>query len=241
MEHIVVQRAAFLPGSSGLLIQSYRLAVATSEGDQSLSKPADEFRPSTSRIEAFSDGVFAIVLTLLVLDLRVPKLADGYTERDLFNALVDLGPRLVGFFVSFLVIAIFWVNHHQLFHSLARASRALLWHNNHLLFWMCVIPFPTAFLGEYHDRVVPVMLYGFVLFMGGVAFNLVLRHAVRAGLFDPTHSSESLRKAVRRGVIGPIVYAAAVLLALVSVYIPLVLFIVVPLLYFIPQKIVRGE
>lgn len=200
-----------------------------------------EYTPSTTRIEAFSDGVFAIVLTLLVLELRVPKIADTASEADFLRALVELGPNLFGFGVSFLVIAIFWVNHHQLFHSLERANRRLLWHNIHLLFWMCVIPFPTAFIGEYHDHLVPVMLYGFVMMMGGVAFNLMLRCALRSGLVAADVSSAVMRWAVRRGTIGPIAYGIAVVSALLSVWVPLVLYILVPLFYFVPQKIVREE
>ena len=206
-----------------------------------MSDQTPEYTLSTTRIEAFSDGVFAIVLTLLVLELRVPKLPEAASTIDFLHALIALGPNLFGFAVSFLVIAIFWVNHHQLFHSLERANRRLLWHNIHLLFWMCVIPFPTAFIGEYHERLVPVMLYGVVMMMGGVAFNLMVRCALRSGLAAPGVSASVMRWAVRRGMIGPIAYGVAVLAAFVSVWIPLVLFIVVPLFYFVPQKIVREE
>jgi uncharacterized membrane protein len=200
-----------------------------------------EFSPSTNRIEAFSDGVFAIVATLLVLELRVPELADNFTEAETFNALYKLGPKFAGFVFTFLALAIYWVNHHQLFHSIKSADRPLLWYNNALLFWLCFVPFPTAFIGEYPSRIVPVMLYGSVMTAAGISFNLLARHAVKAKLFRESISQTTLKKSMRRGMLGPIVYSISVITAPLSTCISLVIFAVVPLLYFIPQKIVEEK
>ncbi len=202
--------------------------------------PIAEYTPSTTRIEAFSDAVFAIVVTLLVLELHVPKLPEGFTERQMLGELWRLAPNFFGFLVSFFVLAIFWVNHHQFFHSLRSASRGLLWHNNHLLFWLCFVPFPTAFVGEYHTSRMPVMLYAFMLGMAGIAFNLMVRHAAKRNLFHPEIPDAYLRRAMRRGIFGPVLYFGAMALALVSVEAALALFAVVPVLYFIPQKILRS-
>ncbi len=198
-----------------------------------------EYTPGTSRIEAFSDGVFAIVVTLLVLELRVPQMPVNFTSRDILEQLLKLGPKFISFALSFVVVAIFWVNHHQLFHSLAKTDRALLWYNNNLLFWLSFVPFPTAFIGEYPTSTVPVMFYGFVMFCAGVSFNLLLKHGIKADLFDPAISKETTQQAVKRGQLGPVIYFISIVGALISVYISLAIFILVPVFYFIPQKIVR--
>src|SRR2546425_782379 len=99
---------------------------------------------STQRIEAFSDGVFAIIVTLLVLDLKVPDLPQQITNQETLQALFNLAPQFISFVLSFFILCIFWVNHHQFFHTIKTADRKLLWLNNLLLFWLCFIPFPTA-------------------------------------------------------------------------------------------------
>lgn len=200
-----------------------------------------EFTPGTSRIEAFSDGVFAIVVTLLVLELRVPHLIENFTDKDVLNELFHLAPKFISFALSFLVIAIFWVNHHQMFHSLEKTDRTLLWLNNLLLFCLSFIPFPTAFIGEYPTSMVPVMLYGLSMFAASISFNILLRHAIRADLFHTSISRLTLKESVRRGKFGPIIYFISIISALISVYISLAIFILVPVFYFIPQKIVRED
>lgn len=200
-----------------------------------------EFTPGTSRIEAFSDGVFAIVVTLLVLELRVPHLPENFTTNDVLTELFHLAPKFISFALSFAVIAIFWVNHHQLFHSLEKTDRSLLWYNNLLLFWLSFIPFPTAFLGEHPLSMIPVIFYGLVLFLASVSFNLIFYHAVREKLFYPTISKAVIRQGIKKSYLGPAVYFISIISALVSVYISLAVFILIPILYFIPQKIVKDE
>ena len=200
-----------------------------------------EFTPGTSRIEAFSDGVFAIVVTLLVLELRVPHLPDNYTSADVLTEILLLSPKFISFALSFLVIAIFWVNHHQMFHSIEKTDRAFLWYNNLLLFCMSFIPFPTAFIGEYPTGVVPVMLYGLAMFAAALSFNILLRYAIKADLFYPSISKQTLRESVKRGKFGPVIYFISIAGALISVYISLAIFILVPIFYFIPQRIVRED
>lgn len=192
-------------------------------------------------MEAFSDGVFAIVVTLLVLELRVPSLPENFSTQDVLKELLHLSPKFFSFAMSFVIVAIFWVNHHQFFHSLEKTDRAMLWYNNLLLFWLSFVPFPTAFIGEHPVSMIPVMLYGAVLFFAGVSFNLMLRHAVKANLFHKSVSDEVLKKGITRGVIGPVVYFVSIISAFISVYISLAIFLLVPVIYFIPQKIVRLE
>ena len=190
---------------------------------------------------AFSDGVFAIVVTLLVLELRVPVLPENFSTQDVLKELLRLFPKFFSFAMSFVIVAIFWVNHHQFFHILEKTDRAMLWYNNLLLFWLSFVPFPTAFIGEHPVSMIPVMLYGAVLFFAGVSFNLMLRHAVKAKLFLKSVSDEVLNQSVKRGVIGPVVYFVSIISAFISVYVSLSIFLLVPVIYFIPQKIVRLE
>lgn len=199
-----------------------------------------EYLPSTSRIEAFSDGVFAIVVTLLVIELGVPHMPDGFTSSDLLNELIHMSPKFISFILSFTVIVIFWSNHHQLFHSLQKADRKLLWLNNLLLFWMSFIPFPTALLGEYPLSIVSVIFYGAVLFFGSVSFNLIVTYAADKKMYFPDISNDVLKSAIKRGRIGPLVYFVSIISAFISVYISLAIFIIVPVIYFIPQKIERS-
>ena len=198
-----------------------------------------EYTPGTSRIEAFSDGVFAIVVTLLVLELRVPHLPENFTSKDVITELLHLAPKFISFALSFLIVAIYWVNHHQFFHSLEKTDRSLLWYNNLLLFTLSFVPFPTAFLGEYPTGMVPVMLYGAAMFASAFSFNLMLKHAVRSDLFLASVSKEVISESIKKGKLGPIVYLIATACAFISVYISLAIYVIVPVLYFIPQKIVR--
>ncbi len=131
--------------------------------------------PST-RIEAFSDGVFAIILTLLVWQLRVPYLTENATLGKNLGQLAYIVPKFISFVLSFVFVAIFWVNHHQLYHTVKTADRALLWHNMHLLFWLCVIPFPTAILGDHPAMPLAAMCLGFVLMMAGLTAYIMRKH-----------------------------------------------------------------
>lgn len=208
---------------------------------QDLKTGEKEFTPSTARIEAFSDGVFAIIVTLLVLELRVPQLAHEFTNKDALTALYNLLPKFFGFALSFLVVAIFWVNHHQLFHSLRVTDRTLMWYNNLLLFWLSFVPFPTAFLGEHLTGTVPVMLYGAVLTLAGLSFNLIVRQGIKKDLFLPEIPRERIEQGAKRGSWGPIIYLLSVIAAPFSVYISLAIFVLVPIMFFIPQRIYQRE
>jgi uncharacterized membrane protein len=183
---------------------------------------------STKRIEAFSDGVIAIAMTLLVLDLKVPATPD----------LSEIGPQFTSFVLSFFVVCIFWVNHHQFFHILDKATRKLLWLNNLLLFWICFIPFPTAFLGRYPTHVLAVMLYGAVLCAAAVSFSLMTHYAMFKGNLMERHvGMEERKSAQQRSYWGIILYGLSVVLAPVSVTISLAIFCIVPLIYFVPRRV----
>jgi uncharacterized membrane protein len=197
---------------------------------------------STTRIEMFSDAVIAIIVTLLVLDLKVPELVSAFDTTELMQALSRLAPEFTAFVASFFVICIFWVNHHQFFQGVKRADRKLLWLNNVLLFWLCFIPFPTSLLGRYPGNALAVMLYGGVLCVAAATFSLMSYYAFFKGkLVDEHLSKKELRHTQRRGYFGIIAYGLSVLAAPVSIYISFAIFLIVPVVYFVPRRLVYGE
>jgi uncharacterized membrane protein len=197
---------------------------------------------STTRIETFSDAVIAIIVTLLVLDLKVPELVATVGNAGVIKALLNLAPQFASFVISFFVICIFWVNHHQFFHGIRRADRKLLWLNNLLLFWLCFIPFPTALLGRYPTNTVAVMLYGAILFLAAATFSTMSYYAFFKGkLVDEHLSQKELRHTQRRSYVGISAYGLSVLAAPLSISISLAIFLIVPLIYFVPRRLVYGQ
>src|SRR4051812_8420461 len=119
-----------------------------------------------TRVEAFSDGVLAIIITIMVLELKVP-------HEDTLEALTKLWPVILSYILSFVYIAIYWNNHHHMFQATHKINGNTLWLNTHLLFWLSVVPFTTSWMGENHFTLIPVALYGFNLFMAGFAYYLL--------------------------------------------------------------------
>ncbi len=200
--------------------------------------PEKDYIDSTDRIEAFSDGVIAIILTLLILEIKVPHLSD-FSNQAVFAALIVLAPKFVGFVLSFVTIAIFWVNHHHFFHEIKYTDKWLLWYNNFLLFWLAVIPFVTAFIGDYPSVPAVVALYGFVFFMGAGAFTLMGHYVFfRSRLIPSETVPHSVRKSeFKRSLVGVALYGSSILLAFVSIYISIAIFIFLPIFYFFPRHI----
>jgi uncharacterized membrane protein len=120
------------------------------------------------RLEAFSDGVIAIIITIMMLELKVP-------HGDTLDAILPLLPVLVSYVLSFIYVGIYWNNHHHALHAVSHVSGGALWANLHLLFWLSLIPFVTGWMGENHFGAIPVALYGVVLFMCGVAYSMLMR------------------------------------------------------------------
>jgi uncharacterized membrane protein len=184
-----------------------------------------------NRLEGFSDGVVAIIVTIMVLELKVPH--DPSPQ-----ALLQLAPLFVSYAMSFLVVAIIWVNHHHLLHTLAHATGRILWLNNHLLFWLSLVPFTTAYIGENHLAPLPVALYGLILFCSGVAFDL-LRRAIASGQSDDPVLSGVHHRSNRRNALTASLYLAAVPLAWVSVWLSLFIYVLVPIVYFMPGRTIE--
>ena len=181
----------------------------------------------TSRLEAFSDGVLAIVITIMVLELKVP-------HGTHLGALKGLLPVFATYAMSFVYVGIYWNNHHHLLHLAERVSGKVLWANLHLLFWLSLIPFVTGWMGENDFAPVPTALYGVVLFLASVAW-LILQSALTAD-----HEANSRLEAAiardKKGKLSMALYLGAIGLAFVNAWIALALYVLVALLWLIPDK-----
>lgn len=198
--------------------------------------------PGTIRLDAFSDGVFAIVVTLLILEVKVPHLEAGFTNKQTLDALKDIAPEFISFVFSFFVIAIYWVNHHHYMHMIGKTNWKVLWLNNHFLFWLCVIPFTTAFIGENPLQPVAVAVYGFVMAMSAVAFVMSGHYIFfRCPELMKHHYPHKYQvKEFRRGLMGVAGYGVAALMAFVHVKVALGLLFALPFAYFVPNLIEGG-
>jgi uncharacterized membrane protein len=179
------------------------------------------------RLEAFSDGVIAVIITIMVLDLKVP-------HGESFQALVPLIPTALVYVLSFIYVGIYWNNHHHMLHVCNRVTGPILWANLHLLFWLSLIPFTTAWMGENHFAPAPSALYGLVLLMAGVAY-WILQQLIIASQGE----GSILREAVgedRKGKLSPIVYAIAVLCSLRWPWVAQSLYTLVALMWLIPDR-----
>lgn len=178
------------------------------------------------RLEAFTDGVIAILITILVLELRAPH---GAT----FAALEPLAPTFLSYILSFVFIAIYWNNHHHLMHAVHRVDGRVLWANVHLLFWLSIVPFATAWMGDNHFAALTVAAYGAVLFMAAIAFTILVR-----ALLACHGQSSTLARAVgpdRKGKLSLVMYAAGISLALVNRWVALALYVSVAIIWLVPD------
>lgn len=180
-----------------------------------------------ARLETFSDGVIAILITIMVLELKVPRGTD-------LAALSDFLPVLCTYVLSFVFLGIYWNNHHHLFQAVRRVDGRVLWANLHLLFWLSLVPFVTAWMGEHPAAPVPVAVYGVDLFLAGCAYYVLARMLVAL------HGREStLARALgedRKGLLSIVVYAAAVGLAFVRPGLALALYVVVAVIWLVPDR-----
>lgn len=192
--------------------------------------------PGPTRVEAFSDGVLAIVITLLVLEIKVPYLEYVQDIDSSVSALLGLAPKFLGYFLSFVFIAVFWVNHHRFFRLVKRVDNGLLWLNVFLLLALSFTPFPTAWIGEYPSNAIGLVLFSIVLMVAGITFYLMWRYANCAGLFQDSSDPQIIKQAEKLGLLGPIIYLVAGIFAFVLPPVTWLLFFVVPFIYAFPSK-----
>jgi uncharacterized membrane protein len=180
----------------------------------------------TNRLEAFSDGVIAIIITIMVLEMKVP-------HDTSVDALLKLWPVFVSYALSFLIVAIYWVNHHHLLHLLKRVNAKVLWLNNLLLFCMSLMPFVTGYMGENHFTPLSVSIYSVVAFVAALSF-LFLRRAI-----EKSHGNvaQDLREHThRKNMISLSIYLAAIIAAWIWVPLALGLLVLPAIMYFLPDK-----
>ncbi|MCC3376297.1 TMEM175 family protein [Cohnella sp. REN36] len=180
-----------------------------------------------NRMEAFSDGVLAIIITIMVLELKIPE------EHD-WHALVDLGPKMLSYIFSFVYVGIYWNNHHHLLHMVRTMNGRLMWLNLLLLFWLSLIPFTTAWMGESHFSATPTALYGIILLLAAISYSLVQRTIMSQ------HSGDSRFVIAMgkdwKGKLSPFLYLIAALTAYISPWISGFFFVLVAVIWFVPDK-----
>ena len=191
------------------------------------------------RLEAFSDGVFAIIVTLLVLELKVPVLAEEHNSAALAKALLALFPKFMSWVMSFAIVAIFWVNHHRFFNLLKHADNGLLWLNSLFLMLLSFIPFPTALLGEYHHTPIAVMFFGIVMTLASLVFAWMRWYAAQqAKIMREDLTPAYLKKATRQSfLLGPVLYFVATLTALLHVNVAIAFYALIPLYFILPRGV----
>jgi uncharacterized membrane protein len=179
------------------------------------------------RFEAFSDGVLAIIITIMVLELKVPHGAD-------WHAIQPLLPVFLSYVLSFVYIGIYWNNHHHMLHATTRVSGAAMWANLHLLFWLSLVPFVTGWMGENHYEALPTAAYGVALLMAAVAYTILQTTLTR----QRDHNA-ALAQAIQRdgkGKLSMVLYLSAIPLAFVATWAAIALYVTVALIWLIPDR-----
>ena len=179
------------------------------------------------RLEAFSDGVIAIIITIMVLEMKVPH---GGGLQDL----APLLPVFLSYILSFVYVGIYWNNHHHMLHACTAVTGGILWANLHLLFWLSLFPFTTGWMGENHFTAVPTALYGVVLLMAAISYYLLQQSIIRSQGHDSI-----LKKAIGRdwkGKLSPALYIVAIVATMRSSWIAQVVFVIVALIWLIPDR-----
>jgi uncharacterized membrane protein len=184
------------------------------------------------RVEAFSDGVMAVIITIMVLELHAPHEAT-------LEALTEVGPAFLAYVLSFVFIGIYWNNHHHMFQATEHVTGAVLWANSFLLFWLSLVPFATDWMGENHFATIPVAAYGVVLLMCGIAYYVLQSTIIRGQ--GPDSKLKKLIGSDWKGKSSPIFYLAGIGLAFVTPMLSEALFVLVALMWFIPDRRIEAR
>ncbi len=180
-----------------------------------------------SRLEAFSDGVIAIIITIMVLELKVP-------HGDSIESLKPMFPVFISYILSFIYVAIYWSNHHHMMQAVHSVNGKILWANTHLLFWLSLVPFATNWMGENHFSKWPAIIYGIVLFMNAVAYSILAKSLVHHHGKESTFA-QALGKD-SKGKISLAIYATAIFAAFLNSWISLGLYTLVAIIWLVPDK-----
>lgn len=180
-----------------------------------------------TRLEAFSDGVFAIIITIMVLEIKVPH---GHNFEDLLALL----PIFLSYVLSFIYLGIYWNNHHHMMHTVKHVSGSILWANMHLLFWLSLVPFATAWIGESGFEAAPMIVYGICLLLSAIAYFILQSQIIKQ---EGEHSI--LKKAIGndlKGKVSPVIYLIAICLGWVNPFLSGALYVLVALIWLVPDK-----
>jgi uncharacterized membrane protein len=210
-------------------------------GDSEKKKNSGSFEIGKSRIESFSDGVLAIIITLMILNVKVPDITGDTPGSNAWKDLALAFPQLVAYVLSFILLGVYWVNHHHFFHALKTTDRTILWWNLNLLFWLSLIPLPTYLLAQHPFRAEATALYSFHVLAASVSFILMGQYARKKNLMHHNLSKRRRRKLSFMNRLSMALYFISIFAGYFSVYISYAIFIIVPAMYFIPQKIVLEE
>lgn len=181
-----------------------------------------------TRLEAFSDGVLAIIITIMVLELKVPH---GNELRDL----VPLAPAFLSYVLSFIYLGIYWGNHHHLLHTVTQVNSKIIWGNIHLLFWLSLVPFTTAWMGENNFGNSTVAVYGGLLLMCGFAYYILQGAIIKHNRMNVTLEI-AMKKQARKGIISQVAYAISIPVAFFYPFISALLFVAVAVLWIVPDR-----
>jgi uncharacterized membrane protein len=188
-----------------------------------------------TRIEAFSDGVFAIIVTLLVLELKVPELKDHSSVSELARQLRELLPKFLSWLISFIIVCKFWLNHHHILGFARHADYGMVWLNSIFLMFQSFVPFPTALMGEYPDNPLAVSLFGVVMAFNTLLFIALHAYIVRK-LVKPELEDAHDPHFIRKSFVGPLSYLVGVAAAWLSVNAAFLVYMLTPLFYIVPPK-----
>lgn len=181
-----------------------------------------------TRLEAFSDGVFAIIITIMVLEIKVP-------HGDDWDSLKPLLPVMSSYVISFLFVGVYWVNHHHFLHTVHKVNGAILWANIHLLFWLSIVPVATDWMGETHFAKVPVAVYSALLLCCGTAFT-ILEYYVQQKNKPSEQLINALKLAHRKSIFSIFCYLVALGFAFINTTVSGIIFLLVSVIWFIPDK-----
>lgn len=189
---------------------------------------------SKTRVEAFSDGIFAIIVTLLVLEIKVPEIHQENSTSELLKALTHLLPKFISWIISFMILCVVWVNHHRIFEQLKGVTHGTFWLNANLMLWCSFVPFPTALMGDYMDNSISLSIFGVVMAMVAMSFTFMRFHLLRnpASLQDSTDVKHFRVATTRSLFFGPLLYLAGASLGFIHPYLALSIYIFIPI-YFI--------
>jgi uncharacterized membrane protein len=186
------------------------------------------------RTEAYSDAVFAIIVTLLVLEIKVPHLQDHESSEELLSALVAMAPKIISWVASFFFISVMWVQHHNLFRMSEKIDYGMVWLNNTFLLFICFLPFPTALMGEYPHNRPAVLLFGLVVTIASLMQVWMYYYVAKNYLLNHYDQKNVMRNVKRSFMLAPMLLVSATVVSFVSLVLPYIIYLVVPFFFLLP-------